>query len=241
MPETRNVIAKSLQGGQERRWHYHRHAAVTFVTQGSMTETFADGSIYTPRGSLQFKPARLGHSMRIGPMGSDLFVSNLVGTLNVRQPTMAGRFDGPLAVAFGVALMAEPAADCRSTVDRVLAAWPTERASQVADWLCDARVVLDNSPFETRPLARLARLVGRHPVYLARTFKRAYGVSPAAYQRRVRLSSAVRRILETEQLISAVAADCGYADQSHMVHEFARVVGLPPSRLRQEAARLGVR
>jgi AraC family transcriptional regulator len=68
-------------------------------------------------------------------------------------------------------------------------------------------------------LAELAASAGVHPVSLSRAFRRRYGVSPGQLQRRALLNRAARRLREG-QAIADVAAQLGFADQSHFTRLF---------------------
>ncbi|WP_422012838.1 AraC family transcriptional regulator [Roseateles sp.] len=68
-------------------------------------------------------------------------------------------------------------------------------------------------------LAALAAAAGVHPVSLSRAFRRHYGTSPGRLQRRALLNRAARR-LRDGQAIADVAAQLGFADQSHFTRLF---------------------
>lgn len=68
-------------------------------------------------------------------------------------------------------------------------------------------------------LDALAAAAGVHPVSLSRAFRRHYGMSPGQLQRRALLNRAARR-LRGGQAIADVAAQLGFADQSHFTRLF---------------------
>ncbi len=68
-------------------------------------------------------------------------------------------------------------------------------------------------------LAELAVAAGVHPVSLSRAFRRHYGLSPGQLQRRALLNRAAGR-LRAGQAIADVAAQLGFADQSHFTRLF---------------------
>jgi AraC-like DNA-binding protein len=66
---------------------------------------------------------------------------------------------------------------------------------------------------------------------LERKFLRDVGVPPKRLARMFRLQLAVRLWLAGEAgNRSDLAASAGYSDQSHMVHEFRALAGVPPRR-----------
>jgi len=68
-------------------------------------------------------------------------------------------------------------------------------------------------------LDELAAAAGVHPVSLSRAFRRHYGLSPGQLQRRALLNRAATR-LRAGQAIADVAAQLGFADQSHFTRLF---------------------
>jgi AraC-like DNA-binding protein len=67
---------------------------------------------------------------------------------------------------------------------------------------------------------------------LHRAFVSAYGMTPADYQRQLRLRAA-RTLIAAGRPISEAAAASGFADQSHLTRWFARCYGITPGEYRQ--------
>jgi AraC-like DNA-binding protein len=78
-------------------------------------------------------------------------------------------------------------------------------------------------------LAAVARL---SPFHLLRVFRGAVGLPPHAYLTYVRVRQA-QRLLLADLPIADVAAQTGFADQSHLTRHFKRIVGVPPGHYRQ--------
>lgn len=75
----------------------------------------------------------------------------------------------------------------------------------------------------------------RSPSALLRSFASAFGLSPHRYQQSCRMAIA-RRLIAAGMPLAAVAAECGYADQSHLNRWFLRVHGVTPGRFRRQLA-----
>lgn len=82
---------------------------------------------------------------------------------------------------------------------------------------------------EQTPAATLEAISGLDRFTLARHFRRAFGTSPDRYRTMRRLALA-RKAIEGGLPLAAVAADSGFADQSHLTRQFKRTYGLTPSR-----------
>jgi AraC-like DNA-binding protein len=77
----------------------------------------------------------------------------------------------------------------------------------------------------------LAAAAGVDRFRLNRAFRAAFGRSPHAYLVRLRLRAARRRLAEGETP-ALVAAEVGFADQSHLGRWFRRAYGLTPAAYR---------
>jgi AraC family transcriptional regulator len=78
----------------------------------------------------------------------------------------------------------------------------------------------------------LASEAGVHPVYLARAFRRWYGVPPSEYRLRVRTSRGLASALFCQRGAAEAAHSAGFADQSHMCRSIRSSTGVTLSRLR---------
>ncbi|MEM6275091.1 MAG: AraC family transcriptional regulator [Myxococcota bacterium] len=92
-------------------------------------------------------------------------------------------------------------------------------------------VLHDGSP--TTDLMSLAKEAGLDRFQTLRVFKRTYGITPYAYQVCLRISRA-RELLKQGFSPAAVAAECDFADQSHLGRHFKRLVGVTPGQYKRE-------
>jgi len=112
-----------------------------------------------------------------------------------------------------------------------LARTPAERG--VPGWLNDARDLLHERYAESLRMGDVASAVGVEPDRLARAFRRVYREPLAAYMRRLRVRAAADLlVLDQDTTIAAIAAEVGFADQSHLTRCFLRTIGTTPARYR---------
>jgi AraC-like DNA-binding protein len=93
---------------------------------------------------------------------------------------------------------------------------------------------LRDSFLQTVDLDTLAAIAGTTRFRLLRRFRAEIGVTPHQFLVSVRVAHA-RRLLAVGTPISEVAANAGFADQSHLTRQFRRRLGLTPGRYRQAA------
>ena len=84
------------------------------------------------------------------------------------------------------------------------------------------------------PVAAVASDVGWSRRQLEHRFRGEFGISPKSAVRLTRFERSVQAARDPRRRLADVAAECGYADQSHLAREWRDLAGLPPSRWRLE-------
>ncbi|MCC5857499.1 MAG: helix-turn-helix transcriptional regulator [Ectothiorhodospiraceae bacterium] len=83
-------------------------------------------------------------------------------------------------------------------------------------------------------LSTLARLTGLHRHYLIDVFRARTGITPHRFQIAVRVDR-VRQLISTGAPLSVIAAETGFADQSHMTRCFKQYLGMTPGYFRSHS------
>lgn len=86
-------------------------------------------------------------------------------------------------------------------------------------------------PVRVTELARVACLA---PNYFTRSFKCAWGVTPARYLNLRKIDRAKRMLLESDRSIKAVADALGFSDAFHFSKVFRQLAGMPPKTFRKQ-------
>ncbi|SFO91006.1 Helix-turn-helix domain-containing protein [Mesorhizobium sp. NFR06] len=81
----------------------------------------------------------------------------------------------------------------------------------------------------------LAREIGWSRKHLAAKFTDAIGIGPKTLSRIVRFNRALSLSKRQGDDWAGIAADCGYADQAHLVREFRQLAGETPTGLAASA------
>lgn len=87
-----------------------------------------------------------------------------------------------------------------------------------------------------RSLPELARALAVSPHHLSRVFRSATGHTISRHRMRLRARTALERLAGGESDLARLAADLGFADQSHLCRVLRRETGCTPSALRQTLA-----
>lgn len=127
------------------------------------------------------------------------------------------------AAASRLVMLLSLPAECPSTVRGGLAPWQKRKIE---------RFVKEHLA-ESLRVEHLADQVSLSASYFHHAFKETFGMSPHAYLTKLRLESAQRMMLETQEPLSQIAFACGFADQSHLCKIFRRELGVPPGTWRR--------
>ena len=230
--------------------HEHELAYVTIVLQGDYFEG--------DRGKLDalrpltavFNPVGVAHSTVIGPTGASMFTiefraENLRG-LDLRLPEQPTSDHGVGTMLWpGLRLFSafkEPVSDRLMLEGHVLellgAIAELDRSSDRTPprWLIRVKDRLHAEFSNHLRMGDLAREAGVHPVHLARAFRRFEQRTPGEYQQQLQLRAACDLLRKPEWPLATIAAECGFADQSHFTRVFRRIAATTPLRFRQAVA-----
>jgi AraC family transcriptional regulator len=188
-------------------------------------------------------PAGASHSARFGPDGARIVI------VKARRPANGisfRRFEQLRRSGFGW-LARRLAGELRATDTaaplaaegialELLAAVSRERDPRRIDrapaWLRTAEELLRARIGDCVRLGELAAELEVPPVQVARAFRARHGVSVGEYGRRLRVEWAAAEIARGDRSLAEIAAEAGFADQSHFTRLFRRYLGTTPGRFR---------
>jgi AraC family transcriptional regulator len=223
---------------------------VAVVVEGGFEKTFVRGAYSFGSGSAFTIPAGALHETRFGRLPSRVIVLRPAGDGPTGVPwerllrSFGESRETPLGSAWRLAgeLRAQdeawPLAAEALCLDVVAAFIRADRPGSRADapkrWLETVREHI-HATLEHTSLGELALSAGVHPAHLARSFRERYGLSVGDYARRTRLDWAAGQLVATETPMAVLAAEAGFADQSHFTRAFKRHTGVTPGRYRRAA------
>jgi len=229
--------------------HYHPRAYLCYVAEGTIAERDAHGEVRYGAGTLHFHPPGHPHSvanrdtgftsLSIIPLVPDTrsLESLLVPRIAVapRSSLIAARCRTELHVRDSVSDLALEGLALELVASLTRTRAPRERRTPA--WVLTVRDLLHQRFREPLPLAELAAHADVHPVHLVRAFRRHTGMTPAGYQRRLRIESARHALLTTRIPLATLALEAGFSNQAHFTRMFHRMVGATPAAWRRAHSR----
>ncbi|HMI99604.1 MAG TPA: helix-turn-helix transcriptional regulator [Gaiellaceae bacterium] len=224
---------------------------LALVLDGSLEKSFRRRTMRLDRACGVAMPAGAWHGARFGAEGARIAIvqprdasgpaahclDRLVELRGHSLSWLAWRLAGELrasdtaaplaAEGFALELLAATSRELR--VER--------RSGRPQPWLRSAEELLRVRIGDHIGLTELAEAVGVHPAHLARASRAQYGLSVGEYGRRVRLMVAAKELAGGDTSVATIAAQAGFADQSHFTRVFKRYVGVTPARYRAETQR----
>jgi AraC-like DNA-binding protein len=186
--------------------------------------------VYLPAGAADAPKGLLAR----GPVVLPLVDHPLGGWLKRLAPRLAARPDLGERVADGVmtaarAGLADFVGEAGRRLDLLSGSRPAARA-ELLRRIELARAHLHAVRDRAVPLSELAAVAGVSPFHLARSFREACGLPPAAYHRALRMDDAARALAAGEATAAELTVRLGFSDQAAFTRAFARRHGRPPGR-----------
>lgn len=231
-------------------WHVDRVARITIILAGSVTEWTVAGAEHGAIGSVVAKPADAEHRDLVGPEGLVTFsiVARDVRWRNagelpycwpqaceIRASLIRACRALTLAPATGKRRAANELRNLTCALRTRLLASALRRRGPHPPWIhrIDGRLRLEGEPVS---VTELAASIGVHPIYLARAYRAARGHSIRDGRQTARAERAAMLLGGAAGAISAVAAQAGFSDQSHLCRCFKRHFGVTPSEFQRLSA-----
>lgn len=217
--------------------HAHDCSNVTVVAGGEVEELAADGRYRGRPGSVVMKPAGCEHENGISGFGARTITIELrngrLADEIARRPWSWFEHAAVVRAAVGLCRASGEQAETRA-MELLATVLEAPRESAVApQWLAQILDELQRRFDEPVRLEALARDAGLHPVYVSRAFRQHVGVTMHDYLRSLRLRHARHLLSASQRSITAIAAEAGFSDPSHLSRTFADLLGLTPRSFRK--------
>lgn len=230
--------------------HEHELAYVTVILAGHYYEGDHGKLNELAPMTAVFNPSGVRHSTVIGPAGAFFFTvefrRDALEELGLRLPESTV-LDGGAGPMFWPGLSLYTAFKSQTASPLALEAQVLEMLARITRLRCPEKEHEKPAPRWFRRVKErlhdgfrdslrvrdLALDAGVHPVHLARVFRQIERQTPGEYQQRLQLGAACRLLRDPEWPLAAIAAECGFADQSHLTRVFRRMTGTTPARFRK--------
>lgn len=231
-----------IEAGTRFRGHGHDQAHLFVLADGAYRERYGSRHRNFGHGQVRFSPPGDEHHMVF-----ERDCKGVVITLPIDQrPAMFRERVTPHVATTADAAMRLRTASMRrdplATIDLQLvllellctgARWASGDQRSIPPWLNHARNWIRRSAGASLDVRRLGREIGYHPTYLAREFRRFFGLAPSEYARLARAQMAAGLLTESRLPLTQVALNAGFSDQSHLTRSINRYFGCTPGRLRR--------
>lgn len=203
--------------------HRHAHAFAAVILSGRYVEAGDSGLHRVDAGHVLFHAPHEWHLDRMGRDGAEVLVLPLPATW---AGVTHARVENPDALA----RLAER--DTSDATEQLLAQLQPVPANRSPDWPEQLASALLVDP--ALSIAGWAHRHSLHPGSVSRGFRQVFEVSPKAFRLHARTHLALRLRREGAKTASAIAHECGFADQAHLCRSIATVTG---ARRREPAPR----
>ncbi len=210
--------------------HVHRHAYAALVLSGYYEEAGDLGCLRVRAGDVVLHEAFEAHLDRFPASGAKVLNISL-STQSTFQPGL-GRIDDPDAI---VRIAEKNEAEA---AEQLLALTEIQEP-ECRDWPDELAAALMRCP--SLSLSHWSTVKGIAPWTLSRGFAEVFDVSPSAFRLRARARRAWKAIRTTDAPLAKIAADCEFADQSHMTRSVKGMTGRAPQAWRVAANRFKTR
>ena len=197
--------------------HVHERAYAALVLSGGYEEAGDHGRFRVKAGDVIFHEQFEAHLDRFSETGAVV--------LNLRLPVGCSYTPGIARVADADSIARVAERSCRDALD-LLFSLAASKMPRPADWPDELAEALMQNP--SLKLSRWGENNGIAPWTVSRGFGSVFGVSPEAFRARVRARHALKSIQNTQAPLANIAAELGFADQSHMTRSVKQLAGITP-------------
>ncbi len=229
-------------------WHYHENPYFMFVLHGDMIDRNKKQKTLLPTGTLMFNNWQEEH---FGTRHSELstgfhleFEKNWFKKAGIDFEVFEGsqKIEDPqVHLPFAKLYYEFLVADSYSKVSiellllQICDALGTGKVleqSSAPKWVSRLKEILQFDKSDLT-LQYLSEQLDVHPVHISRAVPKYLRVSLGEYIRQLRVKRTIPLLLNSELLLTQIAYEAGFSDQSHFNHVFKRYFGVSPGQYRK--------
>lgn len=226
-------------------WHYHETPYFTFLLEGGLIEGYKKDRKNFTAGNILFhnwdechynhKPTETarGFHLEIEPeflKNHEVSLLNRQGNYTLQNPLLTILFYRLLTESKSKDPLSEMVIE--SLVLEIISVLNNETVLDEKDlprWVNQVKEILHENDSTALNLKEIANILTIHPVHLSRSFKKYFHCTLGEYIRRIKIEKAALGLLNSDQSLTAIAHECGFADQSHFIRIFKDYLRMNPS------------
>lgn len=228
------------------RRHTHQRAFFSLLTRGQYAECAGSERLVFRPFDVGFHPEGTEHADQIESPRSRFFLVELDRAWTERMRADGGRAPAAPRVcapetrsvsARLCQIVREPGGSPLAVDDLLARLWGSLATRDTIErhrphWLDRVLQLLCSEYARPLTLDGVASVVGLHPVYLSRAFRRFVGRGLGHHVNRLRVEAALHDLANTDLPIAELALRSGFADQSRLNKVVKHVTGLTPGAVR---------
>lgn len=229
-------------------WHYHENAYFTFLLQGGSLDGNKKNIHECSAGSLLFqnwqdphynvksKHFTRGFHVEIDPSWFNNFhipVQVVEGSIRITDPSLKTLMYNVFKESKFYTGKSQLAID--TLLIQLLSSLTPEKRTcnnQVPAWVRVIKEALHAAPDHWK-LIDLAKIANVHPVHLSRQFPKYFKATLGDYIRTIKVQKALSLLPNEHLTLTSIAAECGFADQSHFIRSFKSCFKITPLHYRK--------
>lgn len=235
------AFVETFEPGYTAPTHDHRLPYCTLVLRGGYDESAPGYEKQLVEGSLSFHPASERHAKKMAPTWTtEFYLMVKDDEFGERLRERRAKKDPVIERLMHTALLAtvrnepEQRLSVESCLAEALDQATAHEKKRSPSWLRNAASYLWENAERSVGLSELSLVANVDRSYMARMFRRRYGMTPGEYQRNIRANKAFRSIVGTDSELGEIAALCGFSDHSHLCRNLRALYGYTPGEIRSK-------
>jgi AraC-like DNA-binding protein len=237
------IIRFTVQAGESFRDHAHDTAHLFFLLSGSMTEDDGNHGVSFSHNMLRASTAGVEHTIDFSQGPAECVVIHFTDrqmATHVTELAEGGstfrKYDN--ANACGRSLIKHASnIETMLLADldlyEMMAGMTSQTDGGAPDWLAAAKTMIHCPDAPPPGIGQIARNVGVSREHLARTYLKAYGVSPVRARRVSALTRAMSLMAQSDIALVDAAGEAGFCDQAHFSNAMRSETGHAPGAIKK--------
>ncbi|HMF71536.1 MAG TPA: AraC family transcriptional regulator [Flavitalea sp.] len=221
-------------------WHYHVNNHITYILQGGNREQRKNDEAQVLPGKLLIYPSGLPHrnlntaypSKNINLEVDDEFLlrHNLIFSISssVDLKFLLLKIYKECVISDN-----DSKASIQALVLNIFESLREGHEHISPKWVGVIAEVLHDRWNENVSLAELSHELKLHPVTVSKNFPKHFNCTLGEYSRKIKIDRAISLIRQSNRLLTEIALECGFFDQSHFIKTFKHITGFTPQQYRR--------